>query len=46
MIENALRDNTKVVITEHGINPTLLLGSLPISAPDEQTNGREVKKSQ
>lgn len=31
MIENSLRENTKVVITEHGIHPTLLLGSLPMS---------------
>ena len=30
MIENSLRDNAKIVITEHGISPTLLLGSLPI----------------
>jgi regulator of protease activity HflC (stomatin/prohibitin superfamily) len=44
MIETALRDNTKVVITEHGISPTLLLGSLPISAPVEKQNGREVNR--
>jgi regulator of protease activity HflC (stomatin/prohibitin superfamily) len=44
MIENALRDNTKVVITEHGISPTLLLGNLPISAPGEKPNGREVSR--
>jgi len=31
MTETALRDNAKVVITEHGISPTLLLGSLPVS---------------
>jgi len=31
MTEIALRDNTKVVITEQGISPTLLLGSLPVS---------------
>lgn len=31
MIENSLRENAKIVITEHGINPTLLLGSLPIT---------------
>ncbi len=30
MIENSLRDNTKIVITEHGISPTLLLGSMPV----------------
>jgi regulator of protease activity HflC (stomatin/prohibitin superfamily) len=30
MTENALRDNAKVVLTEHGISPTLLLGDLPV----------------
>ena len=35
MVENALRDNTKIVITEHGISPTLLLGSLPITVAAE-----------
>jgi len=35
MIENSLRENAKIVITEHGINPTLLLGSLPISVSNE-----------
>jgi len=30
-IENSLRENAKIVLTEHGISPTLLLGSLPIS---------------
>ena len=39
MIETALRDNTKVVITEHGISPTLLLGSLPINVSGDG-NGR------
>jgi len=29
--EAALRDNAKIIITEHGISPTLLLGSLPVS---------------
>ncbi len=28
--ESALRDNAKIVITEQGISPTLLLGSLPV----------------
>ena len=38
MTENALRDNAKVVITEHGVSPTLLLGSLPVttSASEER----------
>jgi regulator of protease activity HflC (stomatin/prohibitin superfamily) len=31
MTETALRDNTKIVITEKGITPTLLLGNLPVS---------------
>lgn len=31
MTETALRQNTKIVVTEHGITPTLLLGSLPVS---------------
>jgi len=31
MTETSLRDNAKVVITEKGISPTLLLGSLPVS---------------
>ena len=38
MTEAALRDNAKIVITEQGIHPTLLLGSLPVSVspPPEQ----------
>jgi regulator of protease activity HflC (stomatin/prohibitin superfamily) len=35
MTENALRDNAKIVITEKGISPTILLGSLPVSTPKE-----------
>ncbi len=31
MTETALRDNAKIIITEHGVSPTLLLGSLPVS---------------
>lgn len=31
MTEAALRENSKIVITEKGINPTLLLGELPVS---------------
>ena len=37
MIENSLRENTKIVITEHGINPTLFLGSLPVSVSNEKS---------
>src|SRR5512147_3152145 len=36
MIENSLRNNSKVVITEHGISPTLLLGSLPMSVSTDK----------
>ena len=37
MTEAALRDNAKIVITEEGISPTLLLGTLPVSiAPSEK----------
>ena len=35
MIENSLRQNAKIVITEHGISPTLLLGSLPVSVSND-----------
>lgn len=40
MIETSLRDNAKIVITEHGISPTLLLGSLPVSMAPSEKNGR------
>jgi regulator of protease activity HflC (stomatin/prohibitin superfamily) len=40
MVETALRENTKVVITEHGISPTLLLGSLPISTSIEKNGSK------
>jgi regulator of protease activity HflC (stomatin/prohibitin superfamily) len=43
MIENSLRENSKIVITEHGINPTLLLGNLPVSVSNE--NGKSAKIS-
>jgi regulator of protease activity HflC (stomatin/prohibitin superfamily) len=43
MVETSLRDNTKVVITEHGISPTLLLGNLPISSQGEKQ--RETKRT-
>ena len=36
MIENSLRENAKIIITEHGISPTLLLGSLPVSVSSEK----------
>jgi regulator of protease activity HflC (stomatin/prohibitin superfamily) len=39
MIETSLRDNAKIVITEHGISPTLLLGSLPVTMTPAENNG-------
>ena len=36
MTENSLRENAKIVITEHGISPTLLLGSVPVSVSSEK----------
>jgi regulator of protease activity HflC (stomatin/prohibitin superfamily) len=35
MTEAALRDNAKVVITEHGVSPNLLLGSLPVTVSSD-----------
>lgn len=37
MTETALRDNAKIVITEHGVSPTLLLGSLPVTVSSEKS---------
>jgi len=37
MTEIALKDNAKVVITEHGVSPTLLLGSLPVTTTSGKT---------
>jgi regulator of protease activity HflC (stomatin/prohibitin superfamily) len=36
MTENSLRENAKIVITENGISPTLLLGSLPVTVSREE----------
>ena len=36
MVKNSLRDNAKIVITEHGISPTLLLGSMPVTVSSEK----------
>ena len=35
MVEGALRDNAKIILTEYGINPTLLLGNLPVNVSSE-----------
>jgi regulator of protease activity HflC (stomatin/prohibitin superfamily) len=40
-LEASLRDNAKIVITDTGIHPTLLLGDLPVSvSPEKQANGK------
>ena len=39
MTESALRNNAKVVLTEHGISPTLLLGSLPTASAESSDGG-------
>jgi hypothetical protein len=31
-----VRENAKIVITEHGINPTLWLGSLPVNVSSKK----------
>jgi len=36
MTETSLRGNAKIVITEHGLSPTLLLGNLPVSVSESQ----------
>ena len=35
MTENALKNNAKVVVTEHGISPSLFLGDLPVKTTEE-----------
>lgn len=44
MIENSLRENAKIVITENGISPTLLLGSLPVNLSSLPVNLPTSKK--
>lgn len=36
MAEVALRDNAKIVITEEGVSPTLLLGNLPVTMSSDR----------
>ena len=45
MVENSLREDAKIVITEHGISPALFLGSLPISLPSEEKREINLSKS-
>lgn len=44
MVENSLRDNAKIVITEHGIHPTLLLGNLPVTVKSEERSEPSLTK--
>ncbi len=43
MVENSLRENAKIVITEHGISPTLLLRSVPVNVSAGSGNGKSVR---
>lgn len=45
MVENSLRENAKIVITEHGISPTLLLGSVPVEVSREDLRSFNIEKS-
>jgi regulator of protease activity HflC (stomatin/prohibitin superfamily) len=38
MLEKALKDNTKVVITKEGIDPSILIGDLPIGNRSERVS--------
>src|SRR5512133_241217 len=42
--ENSLRENAKIVITENGMSPTLLLGSLPVTVRSEDKREPSVTK--
>jgi len=38
MTENSLKNNSKIIVTEKGISPTLLIGQLPMKEENEQVN--------
>lgn len=40
MTEASLKDNAKVVITEHGVSPSLILGNLPVAISTDHTGSR------
>jgi regulator of protease activity HflC (stomatin/prohibitin superfamily) len=44
MIENSLRENAKIIITENGISPTLFLGSLPVNVTTEDVREPSLTK--
>jgi len=43
MLEKALKDNTKVVITKDGINPTIIIGDLPIGSKNDNISAVTAK---
>jgi regulator of protease activity HflC (stomatin/prohibitin superfamily) len=36
MVETSLKDNAKIVLTDKGINPTLLLGDMPVTMTEKK----------
>jgi regulator of protease activity HflC (stomatin/prohibitin superfamily) len=44
MLERALKDNSKVVITKDGINPSIIIGDLPIESRHEKVPGQNSGK--
>lgn len=45
MTENSLRNNSKIVITDKGVNPMLILGNLPVTTSDgDQVVSRLTRK--
>jgi len=40
MTEASLKDNAKVVITEHGVSPSLILGNLPVAVSTDRGEPR------
>jgi hypothetical protein len=46
MIENSLRQSAKIIITEHGISLTLLLGSRPSACRARKMPGKPACLSQ
>ena len=41
--ENSLKDNAKIIVTEKGISPQLILGDLPVSADVKPAVGRNAE---
>ena len=45
MLEKALKDNTKVVITKEGINPSIIIGELPMGSRNEKVSASTAPSS-